>query len=333
MSFKYFVGVDTSKQTLDFSILRDGSEFLEHQIVNNNRKEITAWFSQVKKEFGIKKTNSLFCLKHTGLYNHFLLSILEKKKAKTWLETPLRIKKSLGIQRGKNDKIDSLRIAQYAYRHKDNYEPWTPPRPEILKLKKLIRLRNRLQVAYNLLQHSIQEHQNFLGKKASLETKVNCDKSLQALKMDFTKVNKTILFIINGDTHLHHLYQILTSVPFVGPVIATELIITTNEFKKFTNAKKFACYCGIAPFEHSSGISIRGRTKVSQFANRKMKTLIHMAAVASVRRPGELKTYFNRKVAEGQHKMSIINAIRNKIIHRIFACIKEDRPFEKREMA
>jgi len=44
---------------------------------------------------------------------------------------------------------------------------------------------------------------------------------------------------------------------------------------------------------------------------------------------GELKDYYNRKVAEGKNKMCVLNAMRSKLIHRIFALIKSDRFYEK----
>ena len=54
-----------------------------------------------------------------------------------------------------------------------------------------------------------------------------------------------------------------------------------------------------------------------------------MAALSTLRTKGELRQYFDRKVDEGKNKMSVINAIRGKLIHRIFAEVKENRPYEK----
>ena len=52
-----------------------------------------------------------------------------------------------------------------------------------------------------------------------------------------------------------------------------------------------------------------------------------MAAISSIKNKGELKTYYERKVAEGKNKMSVINAIRNKIIHRVFAVLKRNTEY------
>ena len=49
-----------------------------------------------------------------GLYNAHLLEVLYELKLPIWLESSLQIKQAGGMQRGKTDKVDAQRIAQYA---------------------------------------------------------------------------------------------------------------------------------------------------------------------------------------------------------------------------
>ena len=68
-----------------------------------------------------------------------------------------------------------------------------------------------------------------------------------------------------------------------------------------------------------------------------MKTLFNLAARSAIKSKGELRNFYLRKVSEGKNKMSpgrrsVLNAIRNKIIHRIFACIRDNRKYEKNYM-
>ncbi|GAL65433.1 hypothetical protein [Jejuia pallidilutea] len=60
-----------------------------------------------------------------------------------------------------------------------------------------------------------------------------------------------------------------------------------------------------------------------------MKTLLHMAALSSIRIKGEIQDFYHRKIKEGKNKMSILNAIRNKIVLRVFACVKNNRMYQK----
>ena len=68
---------------------------------------------------------------------------------------------------------------------------------------------------------------------------------------------------------------------------------------------------------------------MSHRANKKLKQLYHMAALSVVRSEGVMKEYFERKVAEGKNKMTVINAIRAKLIATIFALIRDNRKYEK----
>ncbi|WP_246082180.1 IS110 family transposase [Spirosoma lacussanchae] len=104
--------------------------------------------------------------------------------------------------------------------------------------------------------------------------------------------------------------------------------MATDEFKNFAEPKKLACHAGVAPFEHSSGSSIRGRSRVNQHARKRLKFLFHLAAMSAIRVKGELQTYYQRKVAEGKNKMSILNAVRNKLIHRICAVVKRKQKYD-----
>ena len=123
--------------------------------------------------------------------------------------------------------------------------------------------------------------------------------------------------------------DIISSILGIGKLIAVELIIATNEFKNFSSAKKLASYCGVVPFEYSSGSSLKGKPHVSKIANSRMKSLLHMAAIASLRTQGDMSDYYKRKVAEGKHKMSVLNAIKNKLLQRVFVCVKEERLHQK----
>ena len=66
---------------------------------------------------------------------------------------------------------------------------------------------------------------------------------------------------------------------------------------------------------------------MSHIANKKMKSLLNMAALAAKKSDTEIKAYYERKVAEGKNKMSVMNAIRCKIISRAFAVIERKTPF------
>ena len=139
---KYFIGIDVSKDTLDIAINKE-AEPQHHLTVSNDLKGMKA-FVKKAKEWKIDLKNALFCMEYTGLYNYTLLDFLSTNNYAIWVENPVAIKKSGGFQRGKSDKLDAERIAQYAYRFKDKAQLWVPDRSVIRELKTLVSIRENL---------------------------------------------------------------------------------------------------------------------------------------------------------------------------------------------
>ena len=153
------------------------------------------------------------------------------------------------------------------------------------------------------------------------------DPLMKAMKAAIQKIEAAIIKKIQDNAVTKKQYHLLLSIPCIGPVTATYLIACTNAFTLCSTGKQLACYCGVVPFEYQSGISIKGKHRVHKMANKNLKSLLHLCAISAIKYVQEIKDYFNRKVEEGKHKMSIINAIRNKLVLRAFAVVRNDKPF------
>jgi transposase len=328
MEFTYFIGTDVSKNELDFAVMQ-GKTLLFHKEVVNNPQDISAFLKELSKLPGFTLNNSVFCMEHTGIYNNHLLGCLYKKKANICLEAATQIKNSLGNIRGKSDKIDAIRIAEYAYRIREELHLWQPKRDVIEQLAYFSATRSRLIEAQKSLKTPLKETGAFINKKLAKQNDKLCSKTLTAIETDLEKVDKAIDAVIAADQELKRLFSLITSVSGIGKVTATMIIISTNEFKDINDPKKFACHAGVAPFTKESGL-FKGKARVSHMANKKLKTLLHLAALVSIQYNEELRLYYQRKVLqEKKNKMSTINAVRNKLILRVFACVNQDRLYEK----
>lgn len=329
MKYKYYVGIDVSKLTLDFSVVFDG------KVVFFVKKENTAegfesFLVEFSKEYHFDDLQELlFCMEHTGIYCNTMIQLQEIYGLNLWIETALQIKRSMGMARGKDDKIDSYRIATYAYRFKDRANVWEIRRPEIRKLKYLLTFRNRIVGMIKSLKMPLKEIESFEDQNLFTELEQLHSASIEALSKDLEVLDFQINKLIKEDVSLNHLNTLISSVDNVGRIVSAEIIVATNEFKTINEGKKFSCYSGVVPFKHESGSSIRGRQRVSHMANKNMKSLLHMSAMSAISRPGEMKEYYQRKVAEGKNKMSVINAIRNKLVLRVFACVRDGKLYEK----
>ena len=330
MKSTHFIGVDVSKKTLDFALLNQTGAVQKQFKLGNDEKSINTFFDELKKEDdSFKFGTTVVCLEHTGIYANILLGYLVRAEVNICLEAALQIKRSQGMQRGKNDKVDAYRIAQYAYKNQQCLRFWAPTRPQVQKLKALLSMRNRLIRACNQLEVPLNEGTEFTDPAIQKLLTAASKSAINAIKKSIKKTDCIIDQLIDQDQSLKKQFDLVTSVTGVGTVIAANMIVTTNEFKCITEAKKYACYSGVAPFEHTSGTSVKGKPRVSKLANMTMKKLLSMGAVSAIQHAGELKEYYERKIGAGKNPMSVINAVRIKLISRVFACIRDQRPYEK----
>jgi transposase len=328
MQIKHFIGIDVSKDTLDLSVVVNGKP-IYHCCINNNTKEIKTAVTKIMKTLSGSFDDTIFCMEHTGLYNLPLVKWLNGNQGKVWMESGVHIRRTLGLVRGKNDKVDSARIAMFAYINRHQIKLWNPPRKIIERIAALLSQRSRLVKAKKQLTTANKEQRKFIDKGIMNSLNKYTHKIVVVIDNQLKAIENEILDLIKADDKLSRIYHIITSVNGIGFVTASYILVTTNEFITINNPKKYACYSGVVPFEHTSGSSIRGKNRISHLANKSIKTLLQLAALSSIKAPGDLQDYYYRKVAEGKNKMSVLNAIRNKLILRIFACVKQNRVYEK----
>lgn len=328
MDIRYYIGIDISKATLDWAVY-DGKKMVLQTSTPNTVAGIKTALRLLKTLPDWKPDDAVFCMEHTGIYNAHLLDFLHKLRFPIWLESSLQIKKASGLQRGKTDSIDAQRIAEYVCRFRDRIRLWEPPRAIVQQLAMLSAARQRLIAVYNQLAGPVAEQQGFVNPTLQKQILRGCRASLTAIEKDRKAIDKAIDQLVEGDKQLKELFGLITSIPGIGPATATEVVIATNELKNITDPRKLACHAGVAPFNYQSGSSVRGRPGVSQHARKRLKSLFHLAAMSSIRVKGELQDYYQRKVKEGKNKMLVLNAVRNKLIHRIYAVVERGEKYDK----
>lgn len=323
MEIKEVIGIDASKLTLDCCCHTQGVQ----DIFENTREGICSMVEWSFRTSGISKENMLFVLEHTGLYTNHLIKYLDNNNYKFQVVSGLEIKRSLGITRGKNDKADAKRIALYGYRIREEVAPCHIPSESLSRAKRLMSMRRKL-----VTQRA--GHITTLGEQKRILDKLDYDllfevqkQLIEVLNIQIIKLEKELKHIIMQDTELKQMYQLLISIKGIGPVTAQFLIVYTGGFKAFATWRKFASYCGIAPFPNSSGTSVRGRTKLNHLANKQGKTLLNLCATSAIQSNTEMRIYYESRVKQGKNKMSTLNIIRNKLLARAFAVVRRGTPY------
>ena len=315
--WKFTLGVDVSKQTLDISC----SELNEHIQIKNG-SEGFGQFLKWCRRLSIDLNESFLVLEYTGGYEYKLLQFCEAH-AIVYARLPgLAIKNSMGIVRGKNDKVDSARIAQYGEEKYKSIQPSKPLNPAIIRLKELLSFRKRLVRENAGYKSSIKEreHMQEVNKKDLIIKSL-----LQKQKIN-TKIIENIeaemMKIIAADELMKTNFTLITSIKGIGKVNALMTIAYTENFTSFSNPRSYAVYVGVVPFDHSSGTSIRGRKRVSQLANKELKQELNQAARSAMVWDKEMNNYADNKLKTKCYKI-VLNNIKFKLILRMFAVVKK----------
>jgi transposase len=312
------VGVDVSKATLDIFVKPSALSLT----ISNNLKGFNQWWGEMK-QIMLQDTRIMVVMEHTGMYSSKFESFLKELGVEYCKIPSLEIKRSLGMTRGKNDRIDAERIAGYGWLRRDILTADPQINEAIEALQRLLGLRLKLVRDRAGYVNRIKEM-----KSADCLVGMEQQKRIVAFLTEEIRVAEVeIKSHIKAHPELQKTFELLVSIKGVGAIIAAYMIGNTHNFKRFSNARKFNCYAGIAPFDHQSGTSIKSRARVSHMANKDAKTLLNLAATCAVRCDEELKNYYQRKVEEGKNKMSCINAVRAKIVARMFAVVKRQTAF------
>lgn len=319
---KIYVGIDVSKATLDMYVI--GPQGGHSTVIKNEPAAVSRFFAR-----HCTGAEIVVGVENTGRYNWPLYEgIRGLQGLRLHVIPPLHLKKSLGLVRGKNDRVDAIRIARFVEKHHGTLPVWNRPSDAIRQAGMLLaeraqRIKMRKQLAASAHEYGLAGSPDVTEQLSSLNREM-----VEALDGQIAQLEARIEQVIGQDETLARMTELVRSVPGVGKVLGWMLLVKTNGFGNITDPRKLACYAGVVPFEHQSGTSLRYKPRVSPYADKSLKSVLHLGAMSAIRLDNDLRDYYLRKVAEGKNKMSVINAVRNKIVHRVYAVIKNQRKYQ-----
>lgn len=324
-NYVLFTGIDVSKDKLDICYVDKNGNVLGSKVIDYKPKNIKSIVKDLER-LGYNLTQTLICFENTGVYSIKLGEVLSELNAYYSEVSALEINKSKGITRGKDDKTDAKMIALYALRNIDKIVLSKVTDEAIQELKLLFAEREKIQKSITSLKMT-QENEGRVNSKAYESVQKINQQTRAALKNSLKAIENEIERVFKEHPELKKNRDLLKSIKGIGTIISAYLVMITHNFTKFKNSRKFACYSGIAPFEHSSGKSVRGKTQVNHFANKKVKALLSMAVQSAKKYNSQIKVYFEKKKEQGKHILLISNNIKFKLVNIAFAVIKRGTPY------
>lgn len=327
---KIYVGIDISKEKCNLCYC-NGLEIVREEECSNEVKVLKKAFKSALKLLGATMDDVLICAEYTGRYIYPLTVACQELDLFLWLDDPTRIKNSMGLTRGKNDRIDAVRIAEYAYRYSDKAVRYAIADEAFVSMKNLLSDREFLLIDKKRYQSQLTDQKKYMAPDDFKHKSSRWKKVLKAIDGQIAAIDAEIEGIIDSDPILTRQKELLKSIDGIGDRIAINMIAITGGFTRFKDARHFCSFAGLTPYKYDSGTSVRSKAKISKRSNQTMKALLHLSAVnvAYQMKGGEYKEYFQRKIKEGKHVMCVLNVIRAKLVHRMFSVVRRDTEYTK----
>lgn len=217
--------------------------------------------------------------------------------------------------RSKYDKKDSVVLARYGVNEKP--KRWQPEAVEIRTLKALLSLLDSLEKDLQRERNRQEKAEISQAPKAVLGSLVLI---IEALDAERQQLEKLIEEHINNHKPLKENKALLESIPGVGNVIATRMLMVIGS-RQFDSPSQCAAYLGF-PVQHESGSSVRGRSKLSKAGNPTIRAKPYMAAVVATTYNPDIKAQYQRLTEGGKSKMSALGATMRKLVQICFSVIK-----------
>lgn len=309
-------GIDLSKEKFDVNFI-DEKRKEQHRVVKNDLNNIAEFLESISRE-------ALVVAEHTGVYGDLLLFLCNQSGIRISLCSGYSIKHSLGLRKGKTDKIDAARIREYGERFYD----------KLSETKINNELMSELQELYSLRSLLVKERKMVLtrlkGSKKQPIVSIYANKIstrfANQLSKEINDIELQLLKVISLDKELEKNFNLTISVKGIGPVTACELIIKTSNFKKITTAKKAASYAGICPFPNASGQMVK-KSRVSAMSDKRLKSILFMCAKSAVAHNKEYRLYYRKKELEGKPHYLIMTNVANKLLRTVYKVVETGIPW------
>jgi len=324
---EYFVGIDIASATFTSAVGQMGQKWqlvVKPATFDNTLDGFSRYLAWLKAA-GASPENAILCMEATGVYGEMLAHFLAANHYPLSIEPPLKVKRAFTPEGHKSDAVDCGQISEYAYRFFDELTLWTARQEVLEQIKTLLTTREEFVVEKAAHQHSLAA----LKRKAirtPLAEQLH-ETAMTQLKTHIHQIEVEIRRLIEGDPTIGHTVALLMTIPGVGLLLASHLLLTLQSAPKPLSPKDLAAYVGICPYENSSGTSIHHTPTSRHYGPPGLRKLLFLAALSLRTHNQTFRTYFLRKTQTGKPAMLVINNIANKLLKIVVAVVRSDVAF------
>lgn len=302
-----YVGVDVSKKTLDIAILQSDGKYLHKKISNDSEG--------FKKILSLLPDSCCVVMEATSSYYMPFAYLLHSHQIFVSIANPLSVNHfcKMRMSRAKTDKKDAAMIAEYGRSEQ--------PRLWIPKADYLIELQQMAAILDNLTRHktsiSNQKEAFICSGKMSGAVSAMLEGQLSYHNEEIKALEEKMLEI--GEKYHAELLTNLRTIPSIGKHTALMLLIITDEFTKFENAKELVSYVGLCPRLYESGSSIKGKARICKIGMSRMRQLLYLCAMSAIKANSTCKAMYERLKERGKNGKLALVAVASKLLRQAFA--------------
>ena len=311
-------GIDLASEKFDVSFINSDGQ-ATHIVVKNTKPQIEKFLNKLPEDCRL-------VAEHTGVYGDLLLKLADMRNIHVSYVSGYEIRHSMGLIRGKSDPLDAARIREYGERHADKLNDTHFPSETIYELRELYATR-RLLVRQRKQLQTMLKGDECRPEKSDTAQKIKRE-MMEQLNIRISSIEQKMAQLIDDDDNLSKTSVIAQSIPGIGPVTATELIIKTDNFKRVSTAKKCATLAGISPFPNATGKSDKGK-HVSHMGDKQLKSLLFMCARSAVVHFEKMRVYKMKKhEIEHKHIYVVLNNVANRLLKILYALVKKGELYD-----
>lgn len=304
-----YIGIDISKSYLDVHIEPTGERFG----LANSKPGLRQLVRRL-----IKNRPKLIVFEATGKHHRQLHRALSEVGLPCAVINPRQARhfaQALG-QLAKTDAIDARILALYARHLAPQVN--APASQTIEELKELVSARRAAVGERTALS-------NRIGETANRQLLQLLRARYKQINREIAKIEQWIKILIKADEGLTRRYQIIVSMPGMGPVNAMTCLAEMSELG-CCNDKQIAALAGVAPMARESG-SWAGRRHIKG-GRRTVRDSLYMAALAAARSDPDMKAFYQRLTAKGKLHKVALTAVMRKLIILANTLIRENRDWQ-----
>lgn len=315
-----FLGIDTSKETLDCELLRDAQRN-SAQFANNPKgwQGLRTWLNKHSKKWTVH-----VCLEATGRYSEGVAAFLHEQGYTVSVVNPARIKGYATSRqaRNKTDALDAALIADFCRAQHADLPVWQPPDPAQRQLRELV---YRLDDLMAMRQQEVNRLQ--AGPQAA-DVQQQLEQHIAFLQQQIDALKRDIDDHIQQYPELKQQRDLITSIPGLGHLTAAKLLALIPDITAFERPQQLVAFAGLNPRQHRSGSSVRGKSRISKVGHADIRAALFMPAMVAKRCNPLLQPFVQRLQERGHCKMSIIVAVMRKLLHLVYGILKSGQPFD-----